>query len=148
MREKAPGGSWVQEFFFCFFLPCICWRAAGSESWCGASPGGRVPACAPAEGCAPGGPGPGACDPKEGEESHVGHQGQQQQQQQLGGRGSTWMFWASTLAPAPSSTCAESTFPASTAQWSGVLRFSLSAALTEAWFLIRKLLGSVLGTYN
>lgn len=71
-----------------------------------------------------------------------------QQLQQRGGRGFTSMFWASTLAPAPSSTCTESTFPASTAQWSGVLRFSLSAALTEAWFLIRKLLGSVLGTHN
>lgn len=58
----------------------------------------------------------------------------------------TLMFWASTLAPAASSTCAESTFPASTAQCSGVLRFSLSAALTEAWFLIRKLLGSDLAT--
>lgn len=66
---------------------------------------------------------------------HDGHQvarEQQQQEQQQGGRGFTWMFWASTLAPAASKTCAESTFPASTAQCSGVLRFSLSAALTEA----------------
>lgn len=73
---------------------------------------------------------------------------EQQQQQQRSGRGFTWMFWASTLAPAASRTCAESTLPASTAQWSGVLRFSLSAALTEAWFLIRKLLGSALETRN
>lgn len=92
------------------------------------------------------------CDPAEEEEEkrHDGHQvaREQQQQPQQGGRGFTLMFWASTLAPAASRTCAESTFPASTAQCSGVLRFSLSAALTEAWFLIRKLLGSGLGTHN
>ena len=48
----------------------------------------------------------------------------------------------STLAPASRRMCAASTFPARTAQWSGACPFSLSMALTEALFLMRKLVGS------
>lgn len=57
----------------------------------------------------------------------------------------TLMFSVSTLAPADSRMWAASTLPASTAQCSGVFLFSLSTALTEALFFMRKLLGSGLG---
>lgn len=60
----------------------------------------------------------------------------------------TLMFSASTLAPASSRMWAASTFPASTAQCSGVFLFTLSTALTEALFLIRKLVGSGLEQKN
>lgn len=56
------------------------------------------------------------------------------------------MLSTSTLAPASSRMWAASTFPASTAQCSGVFLFTLSTALTEALFFIRKLVGSGLET--
>lgn len=60
----------------------------------------------------------------------------------------TLMLSASTLAPASSRMWTASTFPASTAQCSGVFLFTLSTALTEALFLIKKLVGSGLGQNN
>lgn len=54
----------------------------------------------------------------------------------------TLRFWASTLAPASSRMWAASTFPASTAQCSGVFLFTLSTALREALFLTRNFVGS------